>query len=146
MKDCSSELNYKRLRARVAEAKFPLIPFPGVYLQDLTFLDNGVRTFLDERKTLLNFQKCQTTVRYIRELLVRPDEAGMCAAAPARVHTAAADRWSDCLPSGAATCAVLAELPRGQLRAGARARDPRVPQDDGGDHERRRALQHVAAV
>jgi hypothetical protein len=29
MKDVSSELNFKRLRTRIAEAKIPLIPFPG---------------------------------------------------------------------------------------------------------------------
>ena len=29
MMETNHDLNYKRLRARIAEAKFPLIPFPG---------------------------------------------------------------------------------------------------------------------
>ena len=69
MKETSSELNYKKLRERVHAADPPLIPFPGVYLQDLVFLDAGSKSFLDPDKKLINFQKHQTTARYIQEIM-----------------------------------------------------------------------------
>jgi len=69
MKESSSELNYKRLRAKVHAVDPPLIPFPGVYLQDLVFLDAGSKSYMDSDKKIINFQKHQTTARYIQELL-----------------------------------------------------------------------------
>jgi len=69
MKTSSSELNYKKLRERVHASDPPLIPFPGVYLQDLVFLDAGSKSFLDAEKRLINFQKHLTCARYIQELL-----------------------------------------------------------------------------
>ena len=65
----SSELNYKKLRERVHAADPPMIPFPGVYLQDLVFLDAGSKNFLDPEKRLINFQKHLTCARYIAELM-----------------------------------------------------------------------------
>jgi len=69
MKSTSSELNYKKLRERVHASDPPLIPFPGVYLQDLVFLDAGSKSFLDAEKKLINFQKHLTCARYIQELM-----------------------------------------------------------------------------
>ncbi|KCV69033.1 hypothetical protein H696_04453 [Fonticula alba] len=66
----SSDLNYKNLRQRVQQHNdVPLIPFPGVYMQDLVFLDGGAKNFLDEDKGVINFIKHATASRYITSLL-----------------------------------------------------------------------------
>jgi hypothetical protein len=42
-----------------------------VYLQDIIFLNDGNRAYLDEERKVVNWQKCQNHAKYIRELLVR---------------------------------------------------------------------------
>jgi len=69
MRANSSELNYKKLRERVHASDPPLIPFPGVYLQDLVFLDAGSKSYMDAEKKIINFQKHMTCARYIQEIL-----------------------------------------------------------------------------
>jgi len=68
-KAMSSELNYKKMRERVHAADPPMIPFPGVYLQDLVFLDAGSKSYMDPEKRIINFQKHLTCARYIQELM-----------------------------------------------------------------------------
>ena len=70
MKLTSRELNYKNLRSKVHGANPPLIPFPGVYLGDLVFLDTGNAMHLNGDKNMVNFQKFQKLASYILELQV----------------------------------------------------------------------------
>jgi len=70
MKLTSREFNYKNLRSKVHAANPPLIPFPGVYLGDLVFLDTGNQMHLNSDKSMINFQKFQKLASYILELQV----------------------------------------------------------------------------
>lgn len=49
--------NYKNYRAAVKAAKLPLLPYLGVYLRDITFIDEGNTNYLDEAKMVVNFEK-----------------------------------------------------------------------------------------
>ncbi|KAI9355434.1 ras guanine nucleotide exchange factor domain-containing protein [Zopfochytrium polystomum] len=62
----SSELNYKKFRARVQSSTLPLIPFPGLYQGDLVFLDTYSKNFIDGG--LVNIQKYQKVANVILEL------------------------------------------------------------------------------
>lgn len=70
MKLTSRELNYKNLRTKVHGANPPIIPFPGVYLGDLVFLDTGNAMYINNDKNMINFQKFQKLASYILELQV----------------------------------------------------------------------------
>jgi len=70
MKLTSRELNYKNLRTKVHAANPPVIPFPGVYLGDLVFLDTGNAMHVNNDKSMINFQKFQKLASYILELMV----------------------------------------------------------------------------
>lgn len=70
MRLTSRELNYKNLRSKVHGANPPLVPFPGVYLGDLVFLDTGNSMVLNGDKNMINFQKFQKLASYILELQV----------------------------------------------------------------------------
>ena len=66
----ASDMNYKVLRSRVAEIEAePTLPFPGVYLSDLVFIEMASKTILDEEKQLINFQKQQKISNYIHDFL-----------------------------------------------------------------------------
>lgn len=58
--------NSKLLRDRVATVTHPCIPYIGVYLTDLTFLDEGNPTF---HEGLVNFRKCRMIASRIDEFL-----------------------------------------------------------------------------
>jgi len=52
-----SKLNYKKYRdalVQEAEHKLPVVPYLGVYLRDLTFIDEGNPDYIDD---LINFGK-----------------------------------------------------------------------------------------
>ncbi|KNC50985.1 Ras guanine nucleotide exchange factor J [Thecamonas trahens ATCC 50062] len=51
---CSAESSYKSLRARIASAQPPCIPYVGVYMQDLTFINDGNENTVNG---LINFGK-----------------------------------------------------------------------------------------
>jgi hypothetical protein len=62
----SNDLNHKNLRARIHSSEPPLIPFPGVYLTDLVFLDTCQKDTLEN--DLINFSKFQKIASYVFEL------------------------------------------------------------------------------
>ena len=48
--------NFANLRTEIANAPLPSIPYLGMYLSDLTFIDNEPN-FLNPEKTIVNFSK-----------------------------------------------------------------------------------------
>lgn len=64
----SSDFNFKILREKIHSANPPLVPFPGVYLGDLVFLDTASSTVTKDG--MVNFQKCQTLASYVMELKI----------------------------------------------------------------------------
>ena len=55
----SSEQSYKSFRAHLKTCIGACIPYLGMYLTDLTFIEDGNSTFLKPKdKELINFQKC----------------------------------------------------------------------------------------
>ncbi|KAK9717180.1 hypothetical protein K7432_006399 [Basidiobolus ranarum] len=59
--------NYSEYRKQLKESSLPCLPFLGIYLTDLTFTDDGNRSF---RRTnqVINFSKHVKTVRIIQEI------------------------------------------------------------------------------
>lgn len=64
----SPENNYKVYRALEEEAKPPLIPFFGLYMKDLTFMNDGNQTVLGN--DLINFEKLRTVMAKIMAIRV----------------------------------------------------------------------------
>jgi hypothetical protein len=62
----SGELNYKNLRSKIHNVQPPLIPFPGLYQGDLTFLDTCGKDILENG--IINYQKFQRSAAYILEM------------------------------------------------------------------------------
>ncbi|KAI8882429.1 ras GEF [Backusella circina FSU 941] len=60
--------NFNQYRALIHSANPPCIPFLGIYLQDLTFIEDGNPNFLKTSKDLINFAKRAKTAEVIREL------------------------------------------------------------------------------
>ncbi|KAI8890854.1 ras GEF [Backusella circina FSU 941] len=60
--------NFNYYRALIHSANPPCIPFLGIYLQDLTFIEDGNPNFLKTSKDLINFAKRAKTAEVIREL------------------------------------------------------------------------------
>jgi DNA-directed RNA polymerase subunit H (RpoH/RPB5) len=60
-----SEQNYRDLRAAVHSAPQPVIPFLGVYLTDLTYVEDGA---VNRVGHLINFQKLSKIAEYILEI------------------------------------------------------------------------------
>jgi son of sevenless-like protein len=60
--------NFNQYRALIHSANPPCIPFLGIYLQDLTFVEDGNPNFLKTSKDLINFAKRAKTAEVIREL------------------------------------------------------------------------------
>eukprot|EP01107_Rhizomastix_libera_P014658 TRINITY_DN480_c0_g1_i1.p1 TRINITY_DN480_c0_g1~~TRINITY_DN480_c0_g1_i1.p1 ORF type:complete len:966 (-),score=285.56 TRINITY_DN480_c0_g1_i1:142-3039(-) len=75
----STSFSYSRYREELVKRKESLcIPYPGVFLQDLTFIEDGNKTFLDESKCVglippgeqyPNFSKCRMVHDVIAKLL-----------------------------------------------------------------------------
>ncbi len=65
--DTSSLNNYSNLRHTYSSCSPPCIPYLGVYLTDLVFLDDGNRTYLAEK--VINFSKCTLLCRLINDAL-----------------------------------------------------------------------------
>ncbi len=49
--------NYDNYRKALKEAPLPCFPYVGLVLKDLTFIEDGNESFLDDKKTVINFQK-----------------------------------------------------------------------------------------
>ncbi|KAI7889673.1 ras guanine nucleotide exchange factor domain-containing protein [Mucor mucedo] len=60
--------NFTEYRLIVHSVNPPCIPFLGIYLQDLTFIEDGNPDFLPKSNNLINFAKRHKTAEVIREL------------------------------------------------------------------------------
>lgn len=63
--DVSQEGNYKNLRQLLATVNPPLIPYLGMYLTDLTFIEDGNKDSLDG---LINFDKRRKIANVVRDI------------------------------------------------------------------------------
>ncbi|KAG2214274.1 hypothetical protein INT47_000830 [Mucor saturninus] len=60
--------NFNQYRVLIHSVNPPCIPFLGIYLQDLTFIEDGNPNFLKTSKDLINFAKRAKTAEVIREM------------------------------------------------------------------------------
>ncbi|OAD80303.1 hypothetical protein PHYBLDRAFT_104965 [Phycomyces blakesleeanus NRRL 1555(-)] len=60
--------NFTEYRAMIHSINPPCIPFLGIYLQDLTFIEDGNANYLKKTKELINFAKRAKTAEVIREI------------------------------------------------------------------------------
>lgn len=60
--------NFTEYRDIIHKINPPCIPFLGIYLQDLTFIEDGNSNYLKKSKHLINFAKRMKTAEVIREL------------------------------------------------------------------------------
>ncbi|ORZ19478.1 ras guanine nucleotide exchange factor domain-containing protein [Absidia repens] len=60
--------NFTEYRAIIHSINPPCIPFLGIYLQDLTFIEDGNSDFLKTSKDMINFAKRAKTAEVIREI------------------------------------------------------------------------------
>ncbi|KAI8088828.1 ras guanine nucleotide exchange factor domain-containing protein [Halteromyces radiatus] len=60
--------NFTEYRDIIHKVNPPCIPFLGIYLQDLTFIEDGNSNFLKKSNNLINFAKRMKTGEVIREL------------------------------------------------------------------------------
>jgi son of sevenless-like protein len=60
--------NFIEYRAIIHSINPPCIPFLGIYLQDLTFIEDGNADYLKTSKGLINFAKRAKTAEVIREI------------------------------------------------------------------------------
>eukprot|EP00011_Vannellida_sp_DIVA3-517-6-12_P004440 CAMPEP_0114614398 /NCGR_PEP_ID=MMETSP0168-20121206/5634_1 /TAXON_ID=95228 ORGANISM="Vannella sp., Strain DIVA3 517/6/12" /NCGR_SAMPLE_ID=MMETSP0168 /ASSEMBLY_ACC=CAM_ASM_000044 /LENGTH=863 /DNA_ID=CAMNT_0001825447 /DNA_START=55 /DNA_END=2644 /DNA_ORIENTATION=+ len=65
----SMEKSYKLYRSILVTKSPPLIPYLGVNLKDLTFMEDGNPDFLDDGKRIINFEKYRMIASIIAELL-----------------------------------------------------------------------------
>jgi len=69
----SSDMGYKNYRARVHTINPPLIPYLGIYLTDLTFIEEGNNDFVENK--LINFKKREMIFNVISEIQQYQQEA-----------------------------------------------------------------------
>ncbi|KAF7725698.1 hypothetical protein EC973_009415 [Apophysomyces ossiformis] len=60
--------NFTEYRDIIHKVNPPCIPFLGIYLQDLTFIEDGNSNYLKKSNNLINFAKRMKTAEVIREL------------------------------------------------------------------------------
>ena len=60
--------NFSEYRDIIRKINPPCIPFLGIYLQDLTFIEDGNSNFLKKSNHLINFAKRMKTAEVIRDL------------------------------------------------------------------------------
>lgn len=60
--------NFTEYRLIVHSVNPPCIPFLGIYLQDLTFIEDGNPDFLRKSNNLINFAKRHKAAEVIREI------------------------------------------------------------------------------
>lgn len=63
-----SNRNFIEYREMIHSVNPPCIPFLGIYLQDLTFIEDGNPDFLKHSSNLINFAKQQKAAEVIREI------------------------------------------------------------------------------
>ncbi|ORZ06664.1 ras guanine nucleotide exchange factor domain-containing protein [Absidia repens] len=60
--------NFSEYRQLIHSVNPPCIPFLGIYLQDLTFIEDGNSNIIKNSKDLINFAKREKTAEVIREI------------------------------------------------------------------------------
>ncbi|KAI9314344.1 hypothetical protein BX666DRAFT_1971820 [Dichotomocladium elegans] len=60
--------NFQEYREMIHSVNPPCIPFLGIYLQDLTFIEDGNADYIQKSAGLINFAKRQKTAEVIREI------------------------------------------------------------------------------
>ncbi|KAI9300165.1 ras guanine nucleotide exchange factor domain-containing protein, partial [Cunninghamella echinulata] len=60
--------NFSEYRQLIHSVNPPCIPFLGIYLQDLTFIEDGNSNIITKSKDLINFAKREKTAEVIREI------------------------------------------------------------------------------
>ncbi|KAF7723367.1 hypothetical protein EC973_002066 [Apophysomyces ossiformis] len=60
--------NFTEYREMIHSVNPPCIPFLGIYLQDLTFIEDGNSDYLPKSSNFINFAKRQKTAEVIREI------------------------------------------------------------------------------
>ncbi|KAG2234546.1 hypothetical protein INT48_007359 [Thamnidium elegans] len=63
-----SNRNFTEYREMIHSVNPPCIPFLGIYLQDLTFIEDGNPDLLKKSSSLINFAKQQKSAEVIREI------------------------------------------------------------------------------
>lgn len=63
-----NDSNFKNVRSAIKAVKPPCIPYIGLYLTDLTFIEDGMPKYDDEDKTRINFEKCSKFAEVIRDM------------------------------------------------------------------------------
>lgn len=63
-----SNRNFTEYREMIHSVNPPCIPFLGIYLQDLTFIEDGNPDYLPKSNNMINFAKRQKTAEVIREI------------------------------------------------------------------------------
>jgi son of sevenless-like protein len=64
-KSISPDSSFAAIRSRIKNVKPPAIPYIGIYLTDLTFIEDGNPKYVNER---INFVKCKCFAGVIRDL------------------------------------------------------------------------------
>lgn len=64
----SRERNFHLFREHLHSVDPPCIPYVGVYLTDLTFIEDGNPDYLSDSKVLINFDKRRKISQVIREI------------------------------------------------------------------------------
>ena len=63
----SPEDNYSHLRSKMLSISNPCVPWVGLYLRDLTYLNDGYPTML-KGSNLINFEKCRRLATVLKEI------------------------------------------------------------------------------
>eukprot|EP01126_Amoeba_proteus_P056996 TRINITY_DN7227_c0_g1_i2.p1 TRINITY_DN7227_c0_g1~~TRINITY_DN7227_c0_g1_i2.p1 ORF type:complete len:865 (+),score=209.08 TRINITY_DN7227_c0_g1_i2:826-3420(+) len=64
----SSDKSYSSVRKLLKSVNPPCIPYLGMYLTDLTFIEEGNKDFLSKNNTLINFHKRRLTANVIADV------------------------------------------------------------------------------
>ena len=64
----SIENNYRKYKELIRSQPPPMVPYLGVYLRDLTFLEVGNPTFVDEEEKMINYDKLRMIAKVLIEI------------------------------------------------------------------------------
>lgn len=70
----AGEGNFKDYREALKNVVPPVVPYLGLFLTDLTFLNEGNPDFLDEEKKFVNFAKMTKIARVVRNIIIYQQE------------------------------------------------------------------------
>ena len=79
MNSNAGEGNFYLYRSALRKVVPPLVPYLGVYLTDLIFLNDGNKDFVDEGKKMVNFHKMAKIARVVRTIVTH-QQAPYCLA------------------------------------------------------------------